>query len=235
MHTFDVPIAQSKSAALTRVLDLVSRNYTHFTCGQIQTDKLMGLVPKLHERHAIGATPSQRITRKKNGMANAALVLYDHRREEREELCDHLRAEKLQWMLLFTTGELQAHEQLLPVLDKKQSLQWLGYELTRYSTQGAVHYTWRRPKQAMEDFYNALDELLKRRNWAAVDQLLKLTAKQPGFHGIREQGLRLQQFAKEGGHVWEMPHLFYLEKISHGPRVQVVIPDKFQGSQVRCD
>ena len=38
--------------------------------------KLSNLLKKFHERYQIGATPAQRLTRKKNGLANAMLVLY---------------------------------------------------------------------------------------------------------------------------------------------------------------
>lgn len=225
MHTFNVPIARSKSAALMRVLDLVPRNYTLFTCGMVRADKLLGLLQKFDERHAIGATPSQRITRKKHGKANAALVVYFPEQQHLGEF-DAEQQAKVHWLLLFTQGELQAHEKLQPVMDKKHGLQWLGYELTRYSTQGAARYTWRRPRDEMENLYNALDEALKRRRWSAVSQLLDLIAAQPGFHGVREQGIRLQQFVRSSGYDHEMPRLFYLEKMSHGEKLEVAVPKR---------
>lgn len=99
----------------------------------------------------------------------------------------------------------------------------LGYELTRYSNQGAARYTWRRPRDEMENLYNALDEALKRRRWSTVGQLLDLIAAQPGFHGVREQGIRLQQFVRSKGYDHEMPRLFYLEKMSHGEKLEVAV------------
>ncbi len=75
-HSPSTPLSTSKSAALSRVLDLIGRGYTRYTAGQIPEQKLMGFLQKFHERYGIGCSPAQRITRKQKGVANAALVLY---------------------------------------------------------------------------------------------------------------------------------------------------------------
>jgi|GEM_PF-974408 len=70
------PVSQSKSAALSRTLDLVTRGYTRYITGTCPAHKAIGLTQKLHDKYGVGCSPAQRITRKKKGLANAALVMY---------------------------------------------------------------------------------------------------------------------------------------------------------------
>ena len=70
------PISTSKSSALSRTIDLVSRGYARYVFGRILERKLPGLLRKLHTKYGIGCSPSQRLTRKKQGLANSALVVF---------------------------------------------------------------------------------------------------------------------------------------------------------------
>lgn len=70
------PLSTSKSAALSRVLDLVARGYIRYTAGQVPAAKLLSLLRKFHDKYGVGCSPAQRITRKQRGLANAALVLF---------------------------------------------------------------------------------------------------------------------------------------------------------------
>ena len=70
------PIARSKTAALSRILDSVPKGYVYYTAGECPAGKLETLARKFHERYGIGCSPAQRITRKQKGLANAVLVLY---------------------------------------------------------------------------------------------------------------------------------------------------------------
>ena len=64
------------STALSRTIDLVSRGYTRYIFGRIPERKLSGFLRKLHTKYGIGCSPAQRLTRKKQKQANAALVVY---------------------------------------------------------------------------------------------------------------------------------------------------------------
>lgn len=70
------PIAMSKSAALSRVLDLAVRGYHFYCSGQCPARRLVALAQKFHDGYGIACSPGQRILRKRQGMANAALVMY---------------------------------------------------------------------------------------------------------------------------------------------------------------
>lgn len=71
-----LPIARSKTAALTRVIDLVAKGYHFYFAGECPAERLPALVRKLHERYGIACSPAQRLTRKQKGLANAALVVF---------------------------------------------------------------------------------------------------------------------------------------------------------------
>lgn len=70
------PISKTKSQALTRVVDVISRGYTRWIAGNVKASKAEALAEKFHRLYGIGCTPAQRITRKKHGFANALLVMY---------------------------------------------------------------------------------------------------------------------------------------------------------------
>jgi len=70
------PVSLSKSAALSRILDLVTRGYTRYITGTCPAHKAIALANKFHAKYGIGCSPAQRITRKQKGLANAALVMY---------------------------------------------------------------------------------------------------------------------------------------------------------------
>jgi len=70
------PVSPSKSAALSRTLDLVSRGYTRYITGTCPAHKAIGLANKFHDKYGVGCSPAQRITRKQKGLANTALVMY---------------------------------------------------------------------------------------------------------------------------------------------------------------
>lgn len=203
------PVSTSKTAALSRVLDGVSRGYTRYIGGVTTPEKAVAVANKLHRLYGIGCTPAQRITWKAKGQANALLVLYWPE-----------GAAQVHWLLLATrgTGLIEAREKLLDVTGKPR-LAWLGYELVRYGARGVTRWTWRRPKGEMADCYVRLGEHLKRRDIGAVADTLAEIARQPGFHGVREQSWALCQFARQHGYREELPFLYYVRKVSHGERL----------------
>lgn len=209
------PLSTSKTAAMTRAMDAVTRGYHRYTSGQISVGKLSKLCAKLHQLYEIAATPARRITRKKYGKANALLVLYQNPQNP----------DIILWLMLFTEGELDAHEVLSDVQDKK--LFWLDYELLRLPSKGRPRWTWRRSKQWMEENFNLLLDYCQKRRWDQVQQMLELYARQPGFHGVREQAFKLIKEVRARGYQGAIPVIFYTSKIAHGSPVQCVSsPDR---------
>lgn len=226
------PISTSKSAALSRVLDLVPKGYTRYAAGRCPARKAKALAQKFHEKYGIGCSPAQRITRKQKGLANAVLVLYWPAGGNAEEAAGEVRIPphdpspdrqplppdaEVSWLLLVTggNGAVVEEERLASVLDARR-LVWLGYELVRQPNRGGSRWTWRRTKAEMADWYALLGDQLAARRRGAVAETLQLISRQPGFSGVREQSWELCQFARQRGYAGELPFLFHLQKLSHG-------------------
>ncbi len=201
------PAARNKTSALTRVLDAIPKGYSRWTSGTVKPDKAIALANKFHRLYGIGLSPAQRLTRKHKGQANTLLVLYwppD--------------AVEVHWLLLATAGTGLEAEHLLDVTAKPRLL-WLGYELVRRAVSGKTAWTWRRPKTDMAELYALLHEHLKRRQKNAVEALLLRISHQPGFHGVREQSWALFQHAFKQGYGDALPHLFFVQKVTHGDKL----------------
>lgn len=236
-HT--TPLARSKTAALSRVLDNVTKGYAFYNAGECPAGKAMALLRKFHERYGIGCTPAERITRKAKGLANALLVLYwpddTAAGMKLKPLADMVAGSsfkvpvsslqvttKVSWLLLATEGAGPVHEmEKLRSVEEKPRLNWLGYELVRHTARGKTAWTWRRTKGEMENLHRLLGEQLGRRHYSAVADTLERVARQPGFAGVRAQSWQLCEFARQRGYEGPLPHLFYVQKVSHGERVVV--------------
>lgn len=201
------PLARSKSAALSRVIDSIPKGYHRYVFGTVKATKTVALANKLHGLYGIGCTPAQRITRKKHGRANALLVMYYPD-----------GADLVHWLMLFTAGDGTEREQLRDVTDKLR-LQWLGYELVRHPIRGSTSWTWRRPKDEMVEHYSSLAVALAKHHQGVAAEALTRIANQPGFHGVRAQSWLLCEYARKNGYAGELPFLFFLQKLSHGDKL----------------
>lgn len=206
------PIARSKTAAMSRVLDSLSKGYDRYTSGLVAPEKALRMIRKLHEKHCIGATPAQRLTRKKQGKANAILVVYWPPESDSQQ------GAMVEWLTLFTAGVLDAQETLRDAA-KKPRLNWLGYELVRYAARGKTSWTWRRPAEAMTELFLLLEQHIGERRHDRVHELMLRVARQPGFHGVREQSAKLFREAARKGYKGLYPDLLYVQKVNHGDRL----------------
>lgn len=232
------PISTSKSAALSRVLDLVPKGYTRYAAGRCPARKAKALAQKFHEKYGVGCSPAQRITRKQKGLANAVLVLYWPACGEADGAAGEVLISPLNpspdrhpilpdaevvWLLLVTAGNgaVVEEELLASVLDARR-LVWLGYELVRQPNRGGSRWTWRRTKAEMADWYALLGDQLAARRMGALAETLQLISRQPGFSGVREQSWALCQFVRQRGYTGELPFLFHMQKIGHGVPLRLV-------------
>jgi len=201
------PIARSKTAALCRILDSVPKGYQRYTFGTVNAAKAGALANKFHALYGIGCSPAQRLTRKSKALANAIFVMYWPE-----------GADEVHWMLLATVGTGLESEKLR-LVDEKPRLSWLGYELVRYSAQGRTSWTWRRPREEMAELYALVAHQANAKHLTALEETLVRIARQPGFSGVRAQSWALCQEARRRGYGGQLPHLFFLQKVSHGDRL----------------
>ena len=73
----------------------------------------------------------------------------------------------------------------------------------------------------MADLYAMLATQLNQRHGSAAEQTLLRLCRQPGFAGVRQQSWGLCQFARSRGYGGRIPFLFHVQKVSHGPRMQL--------------
>jgi hypothetical protein len=201
------PISRTKTQAMNRVLDLIPKGYVFYTSGLVAANKTEALAQKFHDKYGIGCTPAQRITRKRDGKANACLVMYWPE-----------NAQTVEWLLVATQG-IGLESEAMHRVDVKPRLVWLGYELVRYTTRQKASWTWKRTAEQMRDWYNLLTSQLNPKQMYKVPSTLAVIANQPGFHGLREQSWALCQFARQHGFTDELPHLYFQQKCSHGDRL----------------
>lgn len=201
------PIARSKTAALSRILDSVPKGYHRYILATVSAAKAEALANKFHALYGIGCSPAQRLVRKSKGIANAILAMYWPE-----------GADQVSWMLLATAGTGLESEKLRPV-DEKPRLNWLGYELVRHSTQGRTSWTWRRPREEMAELHTLVAHQANAKHLKALEETLARIARQPGFNGVRAQSWALCQEARRRGYSGQLPHLFFLQKVSHGDRL----------------
>lgn len=201
------PLAHSKTAALSRILDSVPKGYCRYMFGTVKIAKAVALANKFHTLYGIGCSPAQRLARKSKGIANALLVLYWP-----EGMDD------VHWLLLATHGTGLESEGL-QLVDEKPWLKWLGYELVRQSAHGRASWTWRRPRDEMTELHALLAYQANRKHQKAMEETLERIARQPGFSGVRTQSWSLCEEARRRGYSGPLPHLFFLQKVSHGERL----------------
>lgn len=205
------PIARSKSAALSRVLDSVPKGYERYTFGVVNAGKALALANKFQALYGIGCSPAQRLARKSKGIANSVLVMYWP-----EGTTD------VHWLMLATAGTGLESEKLGAVGEKPRP-SWLGYELVRQSANGRAAWTWRRPRAEMTELHTLLAHHCNLRHQKAVEEMLERVSRQPGFSGVRTQSWELCHEARRRGYEGPLPHLFFLQKISHGDRLTLNI------------
>ena len=104
-------------------------------------------------------------------------------------------------------GAIQQGECLKDATTPDRHLQSGPYELTqRAKSNGALGWTWRRPKRDMESWYVLLEREAKQAGSHTIQRSITAIANSPGFAGVREQNQRLFEFiAKHTRHRLEYP------------------------------
>ncbi len=213
MKTRSTPISPTKTQALIRVLSAVTHGYTRVCAGTVSQARLNALAAKFDTLYGIAHTKGQRVQNKRKGRANTLFAVY---RPKDQFLAE---GEKLHWILLATEGAGMEGERLAHVHDRPT---WLDYELCRHNDLGEVRWTWRRTYSEVAALYAELREHLNTQRYDEIGRLLERVARQPGFHGVRSQALQIFAYAMHRGYRGPIPHLYFVQKMSHGDPMVVV-------------
>ncbi len=138
-HTshYDPPVFRHKTTLMQRTLDYVRLGYHWHTSGSVPLSKAAVFARKFRDLYLVHLSADQRYRRKKAGLGNAALLLW-----QAPEAPDAVT-----FILLVTDGDHPAHklEQLNDAHHKNQHITLTGYELVRLTKSGTDNpvWTWR--------------------------------------------------------------------------------------------
>jgi hypothetical protein len=174
-----------RNVAMQRIADAVSDGYTQYHFGSILVSKLVRLVKKFDIQYQIGLTCNQRLHRRRNGMGNAKLILWQS------------SVDTVDFYLLVSNPEAGYHpaHALEDLLDCNEiPIRFGDYELVKSNLNGANNtknkqykLTWRFAKAPLEEWKSGIKHHVRNCPDFEVNQLLLRLFKSPGFAGIRQQ------------------------------------------------
>lgn len=184
--TPDVFVFTKKTAYMQRISDLVRPGHSSYVQGRISLDKARTLAKKFEERYAISRTKLEASRARRVGLSSTRLLLL-HQEGQTE----------LDWILLHHRGdEPDADEKWRDAISDRINV--TGYELVRLTKPAEPRpvWTWRYTRIRYEDLRNEFIECIRQRRQRDLEQLIHVTWRSPGFHGVREQVKKLRELIK---------------------------------------
>jgi hypothetical protein len=232
---FDPPVLRTKTAYMQRLADLTRLGSRYHVTGEVSLDRACALVRKFRDLYLVHLHKDQRYRRKRAGLGNAHLVLWQ----------PNIEAPILNFALLVTPGDHPAHrlEQLRDAYDRRERLRvGADYELVQHTraaaTVGAapgkgpkVSLSWRllaEREQAYRDEFrdlirrNAIRDLVLR--WHSIHRIV-------GFALARRQVFELRAMARaewkrsrKGPFPAKGTRIGYVSRVPHhGPPLSALI------------
>ena len=181
------PIFRFKTDVMRQLLNLTSRGYTLWTCGQITPKKCPALVYKFRDRYDIDATHQQRYRAKKKGRCISSLILWQ------------ADPDTLHWWLLTTEGEglIKDLEQLNDSKSGKKRLTCTGYELIKTPRKdGPARWSWRMNKETFEEWHRRFQRSIRSNDAMILKQSVYSLKRVPAFSETRKQAFAIIRKAK---------------------------------------
>lgn len=199
-----VRIPMSKRATMRLLLEAVQRGYCFWTAGCVAPEKGLRFAEKMRALYDTDHTAAQRAYAKKQGQANAQLIMF---KEEREA--------DIRYWLLATAGKglVHAREQLCDAREHRQHLTWGDQYVLRHVQRPREHsggraWTWQLTAQRYALLEASMAEQAAARgnthgNTEALAALVTAILRMPGFYGIRQQQRALLD---HGAAIWARTH-----------------------------
>lgn len=173
---------------MQRCSEFARKGYFYYVTGEVPIEKVTTLVRKFSENYRTDQNKDARYRRKKAGLGNAELLLYQ------------LNAITFQFILMVTDGDHPAHkcEKLRDVRDPATALTITGYQLVRATREGASKpaWTWRMSDKVYKGWRERfIGDIRHHADGALMDAWFSLH-KSPGFAGIRQQVFKIQKLAR---------------------------------------
>lgn len=191
---WDAPVLLRKTSTMQCIADYVRSGYTCATQGVVAIDRATAFVRKMRDHYLVHVGKDMRYRRKRMGLGNAALVLWQH-----DE-----RVPALTWVLLVTPPELQhrhpAHalERLTDVTARRGRITLDSYELVRATRHGAMRpsWTWQLTRDATLRWRDRFADAIRRRDFVDLQRAWYSLHRMPGFAPIRKQAQQIRGHAR---------------------------------------
>jgi hypothetical protein len=180
MH-YDPPVLLHKSTFMQRISDYVRFGFTDYVYGIVRAERAGAFVRKMarYYRTDLGSDRNYRARSKAGGEGCAILLLYAG------------EPDALSWILMVNPGQHPARvlERLRCALERGERIVVQGdYELVRYTRFGAhPSLTWRMTEQTYRGLRARIIECVRKKDDAALRQLIYSLYRVPGFAGARRQ------------------------------------------------
>ena len=182
---YDPPVFRHKTTLMQRTLDYVRLGYHWHIAGSVPLAKAPAFVRKFRDLYLVHLSADQRYRRKKQGLGNAVLLLW-----QAPEAPDAVT-----FILLVTDGDHPAHtlESLKNAHHKNLHVTLTGYELVRLTKAGTVQpvWTWRMTDASYEAWRLRIIKACRTEAPQPAKQAWHSLYGTPGFSGSRSQVGRL--------------------------------------------
>lgn len=180
MATFNPAVFDRKSTFMQRIADHARVGYFYWTSGEVPIEKAATLARKFADLYLVGLTKDVRFKRKKLGLGNAVLLLWQGQGDTQTHI---------QFVLMVSTGDHPAHQLELLQDVRLSRIQVTGYELLQLPRKGQDHpaWTWRMTAEAYELWEFRIEQVTKSRNPRLAAEAFYSLYQSPGFGGIRRQ------------------------------------------------
>lgn len=173
---------------MQRCSEFARKGYHYYTTGEVSVEKVTTLVRKFSDFYRTDQNKDARYRRKKAGLGNAELLLYQ------------LNGTTFKFVLMVTDGEHPAHhvEKLRDVRDPFTALQITGYEMVRATRPNfdSPAWTWRMTDETYTNWRTRfIGEIRHHADLELMESWFTLH-KSPGFAGIRQQVFKIQKLAR---------------------------------------
>lgn len=177
MACYNPIVFDKKSLFMQRISDHAIVGYDYYAAGQISIEKLPALCQKFDDLYGVGLKKDVRFKRKKLGLANAVLLLWQ------------FEPGNIHFILMVQPGDNAAHklEKLSNIFDKR--IHVTGYELVQLPRKGNVKpsWTWKMTKENYRSWEIRIEQVTKSKNPKLASLAFFSLYKSPGFAGIRSQ------------------------------------------------
>ncbi len=174
--TTSIIVFSAKAKLMQKILDYTRSGYDRFTSGTVEVERLERFVRKMVLNYHVGLDKHQRAHRKRLGLGNAVLMLYQTP-----------GTDSILWWLLLSPGDHPAT--VAEKLQSTENITVFGFCLTRETRRNKERpvATWGMNSETYQVWRNAVIEVVRSKSAYRMASTLSELYALPGFSGIRRR------------------------------------------------